>query len=127
LFLDALCLSPWELFLQMFRSLLEREFTEREFYIHFHRQRVQTHKIVNDLAFVRTVVEQSGLQYHLLRVKADPFVRTRIVVMPPNPIFLFPRKIKLKIMAGNFLANCERAWILRHCAEKITGRSMTVR
>jgi len=44
-------------FLKIFRGLFEREFTEREFHIHFHTKRAKPHEIVNDLARVRTVIE----------------------------------------------------------------------
>src|SRR6266550_4464117 len=62
-------------FLQVFRGLCERELAERKFHVHFHAQRAETHEIVNDLARVRAVIEQSSLQHHFLSIKADPFVR----------------------------------------------------
>ena len=62
---------------------------------------------------MRAVVEQAGLQHHFLRVKADPFVRARVVVMTADWIFVFPGKTKLEIVAGNSLVNGDRPRILR--------------
>ena len=70
--------------LQVFGGLFQREFAERKFHVHFHSQRAEAHEVVNDLASVRAVVEQAGLQHHFFGVKANPFIRAGIIVMPPN-------------------------------------------
>src|SRR5215813_9879728 len=62
------------LFLQVFCGLVERELSERESYIHFHAERTQTHEVVNNLARMRAIVEKTGLQHHLLCVKANTFI-----------------------------------------------------
>src|SRR5438552_18701555 len=74
---------------------------------------------------MRAVIEQAILQHHLLGVKADPFVRPGIVIMPPDRIFVFPGKAKLEIMSGNSFVDNDRARILRGSAPeiaKIPGR-----
>src|SRR5205807_7722013 len=58
-------------------------------------------------------------------VKADPFVRPGIVIMPPDRIFVFPGKAKLEIMSGNSFVDNDRPRILRGSAPeiaKIPGR-----
>ena len=105
--------------LQIFGGLLKGEFAEREFHVHFHAQRAQSHEIVNDLARVRTVIEQTGLQHHFFSVKADPFVRTRVVVMPPDRVLVFPRETKLKVMTGNSFVNGDRPRIHRGRAPEV--------
>ncbi len=103
--------------------MLEREFAERKFHVHFHPQRAQAHEIVNDLARVRAVVEQPGLQHHFLGVKTDSFVRAGVVVMTADRVLVFPRKTQLKIMAGNSFVNGDRSRILRGRTQKIAGVS----
>ena len=70
--------------------MLEREFAQCKFHVHFHAQRSQSHEIVNDLARVWTVIEQPRLQHHFFSVKADPFIGAGIVVLTPDRIFVFP-------------------------------------
>jgi hypothetical protein len=41
--------------------LIESEFAERKFHVHFYAQRAESHEIVNDLARVRAVVEKASL------------------------------------------------------------------
>src|SRR5947208_11688506 len=91
-----------------------------QYYIHFHPKRAQPHEIVNNLARMRAVIEQAILQHHLLGVKADPFVRPGIVIMPPDRIFVFPGKAKLEIMSGNSFVDNDRPRILRGGAPEIT-------
>ena len=105
---------------QIFRRLIEGEFAERESHVHFHAERAQAHEVVDDLAGVRAVVEQSGLQHHLLGVKADAFVGARIVVMAPDRILVFPGKTKLEVMPGNSFVHGQRPRILRGGAQKVT-------
>ena len=45
-----------------------------QFHIDFHPEGAQPHEIVNNLARVRTVIEQAILEHHFLGVKADPVV-----------------------------------------------------
>jgi hypothetical protein len=100
--------------------LVERKLAEREFDVHFHAQRAEAHEIVNDLACVRAIIEQTGLQHHFFGVKADPFVRARIVVMPPDRVVVFPGKAKLKIVPGNSLVHSNRTGILRSRTPEVT-------
>ena len=100
--------------------MIEREFAEREFHIHFHAQRAQPHEIVNDLARMRAVIEQTGLQHHFLGIKADPFIRAGVVVMPPDRVLVFPGKTKLKIMPGNSFVNSDRPRVFCCRAPEVT-------
>src|SRR5438105_1108057 len=106
--------------MQIFRGLIESELSERESYIYFDAESAQTHKVVNDLARVRAVIEQSRLQHHFLGVKTDPFVRGRRVVMTSNRVLMFPGKTKLKIVTGNSFMNADRSRILRGRAPEVT-------
>src|SRR5205085_5130960 len=106
-------------FFEVLCGLIEREFTEREAHVHFHAKRAQTHEIVNNFARVRAVVEQTGLQHHLLGVKADAFVRARVVVMTLDWVLVFPGKTKLEVMAWNSFVNNDRPRVLRGRAPEI--------
>ena len=97
---------------QVVRGLFQREFAERELYIHFYAERTKTHEAVNRLAGARIVVEQSSLQHHLLRVKSNTLVSVRIVVVTTNRVLVFPGKTELKIMSGNPFVNRKRPRIL---------------
>ena len=116
----AVCAIHRDFFFEIFRGLLECEFAEGESHVHFHAERAQTHEIVNDLASVRAVVEQTSLQHHFFGVKADAFVRAGVVVMTADRVFVFPGKTKLKIMAGNSFVHGERPRILRRRAPEVT-------
>src|SRR5438093_5913925 len=102
-----------DLFLKVFRSLVERELADLKLHVHLYTQRVQSHEIVDYLACVWAVIEQPGLQHHLLRIKPDPLIRAGVVVMPPDGILMSPRKTKLKIMTRNSFMNGDRPRI--HC------------
>src|SRR5262249_32227898 len=65
------------------------------------------------------VIEQPGLQHHFFSVKANALVRTRVVVMSPNRVLVFPRETKLKVMAGNSFVDGDRPGIHRGRAPEI--------
>src|SRR5436309_10610652 len=106
--------------MQIFRGLIEGELSERESYIYFHAESAQTHKVVNDLARVRAVIEQSRLQHHFLGVKADSFVCTGVVVVPPDRVLVFPGKTKLKIMTWDSLVDSNRPRIHRRRTPEVS-------
>ena len=108
--------------MQIFCGLVEFELADCEFYVHFDAQSAQPHEIVNDLAGVSRrggIVEQSRLQHHFFRIKADPLVRTGIIIMTANRILVFPGKTKLEIVAGNSFMDTNRAWIHRSRAPEV--------
>jgi hypothetical protein len=73
----------------------------------------ETHEVVNDLARVGAVVEQTGLQHHFFRVKADSFIFARVVVMTTDRVVVFPGKTKLKVMPRNSFVNGDRSRVFR--------------
>ncbi len=89
------------------------------FDVDFNPQRAQPHEIVNDLAGVRTVIEQARLQHHLLGIKPEAFVRAGIIIMPANRVLVFPGKTKLKIMARDSFVDADWPGIHRSCPPEI--------
>src|SRR5439155_19087197 len=106
--------------LKILCRFFQRELAERQFHIYFHPERAQPHEIVNNLARVRAVIEQTILQHHFLGVKTNPFVGPRVIIMPPNWVFVLPGKAKLEIMSWNSFVDNDRPRILCSGAPEVT-------
>src|SRR5262249_5118338 len=80
----------WCPVLQILRRPVDVENAERELHVDLNSERTQSHKVANDLARLRTVVEQAGVEHQLLRIKPYALVRTRIIVVPADVILMGP-------------------------------------
>ena len=104
----------WNCVVQVRRALFDGELAESEFDVDFDSQRAQAHEVVDDLAAARAVIEEARLLHHFFGIEADSFIRTGIVVVAANGVWMGPGKRELEVVAGHAFMNdaCARSLAL---------------